>query len=261
MPDEEKKKKRKLVVEETSPAEPIVEAEIPAEAAEEPSEEIKEPEVQEPEIREEVEEKPQRGSPEDTSRGPVGSEGTPPGETPKKSILIPTDEAAGPEGKNTEDADSKVSNFWVILLALFIIASLAGGGILVFRAGVEKGKLESGNPVESIASSSPTPAASPATEVKREEIKVQVLNGTGKAGIAATAKDYLEGLGYKDVEAGNADSSGFTETVISIKDAKKNYLETLKSDLAEKYEVSAAASTLSSGSDFDAVVTVGTSTK
>ncbi|MBI4157744.1 LytR C-terminal domain-containing protein, partial [Candidatus Woesebacteria bacterium] len=77
------------------------------------------------------------------------------------------------------------------------------------------------------------------------------------AGVAASAKEYLEGLGYKDVGVGNASSSDFTETEISIKDTKKDYLETLKSDLSKKYAVSAEAETLSSSSEFDTTVTIG----
>lgn len=246
MPEEEgKKKKRKLVVEETSVPEPVFEAEIPAE---EPTVEAEEPEVKEETAS--VESDSTSASQEE----PV----TPKKEAPKKSILIPVDEKE-PEGetKKTEGDDSKISTFWVIALVFFIIASLVGGGVLIFKAGVEKGRLEAGATPTAQATATPAATATPLTEVKREDLKLQVLNGTGKAGVAAAAKEYLEGLGYKDVKAGNAASSDFSETVISIKDSKKDFLETLKADLAKKYKVSASTSTLSSGSDYDAVVTLG----
>lgn len=257
MPEEEKKKKRKLVVEETSASEPVIEAEIPEEETSgqldsvatgqldnETTEEVMDEEKSEESRTEEAEEEKEVIAPKK--------------ESPKKSILIPMDEKElGSRDKGREGEDSKVSAFWVFALVLFIIASLVGGGVLIFKAGVEKGKLEAGATPESAATTTPSPTASSSVEVKREDLKVQVLNGTGKAGVAGAAKEYLEGLDYKDVETGNADSSDFSETVISIKDAKKDFLETLKTDLAKKYKVSASTSTLSSGSDFDAVVTVG----
>lgn len=235
--EENKKRVKKLVVEETSAPQAPVEAVIEEDLPEGEALEVKENE------EEETKEEPK--------------------ETPaKRSVILPpeVDEKSSPKTSFTEESqdskDSKVNTFWVILLALFIIASLVGGGVLVFRAGVEKGKLEVGG---GQPTSSPTGAATPtaAPEVKREELKIQVLNGTGKAGVAASAKEYLEGLGYKDVGVGNASSSDFTETEISIKDTKKDYLETLKSDLSKKYAVSAEAETLSSSSEFDTTVTIG----
>ena len=156
-----------------------------------------------------------------------------------------------------QEKDSKVSGFWVFALAIFIIASLIGGGALIFKAGVEKGKLESQSTPQALSSPTAEPSTSPTSEIKREDVKLQVLNGTGQAGVAASAKEYLEGLGYKDVAVGNASASDFTETEISIKDDKKGFSETLKTDLAKEYEVAATAKTLSSGSDFDAVITIG----
>lgn len=228
-----KKRVKKLVVEETSVPETPVEAVIPEDLSQE--EESKEVE----EVKEEVQETPV-----------------------KKSVILPPDiiEKASPKATfssdGEDDKDTKVNTIWVILLALFIIVSLVGGGVLVFRAGVEKGKLEA-TTTQPTASPTGTVAPSATPEVKREDLKIQVLNGTGKAGVAAAAKEYLEGLGYKNVEVGNASSSNFTETEISIKDTKKDYLETLKTDLSKKYTVSAATKTLSSGSEFDTTVTIG----
>ncbi len=245
--DEKKKRTKKLVVEETS-------AEAPTEAVF--SEEVSEVTVEPVEKSEDSE---SFDSAEDL--GPVETETKK--EEPQESILIPKVKERKEKVviQNLETKDSKVSIFWVILLALFIIASLIGGGILVFRAGVEKGKLEATRTPNEAQSPTPTPSATAAAEVKREDLKAQVLNGTGKAGVAASAKDYLEGLGYKDVGTGNAETSDFEETVISIKDSKKDYVETLRKDLSAKYTVATVVKTISSGADFDAVITIGTSTK
>lgn len=230
MPDDEKKKVKKLVVEETSVLEPEAgqEQEIKSEPGSERAGDPPSLKLREGKAEQELE------------------------EPDKESLLIPKEEKKSRPGT--------VSFFWVIFLALFIIASLVVGGTLIFRAGVEKGRLEAGGVPNELPA--PTPAvATPSAEVKREDLKIQVLNGTGKAGVAAIAKEYLEGLGYKDVEAGNADTSDFEETEISIKDSKKDYLTILTGDLSEKYQLSETAKTLSNANDFDAVITIGTSTK
>lgn len=232
--EDSKKRVKKLVVEETSVPEAPVEAVITEDL---PKEEVEE-EVKE--VEEEIKEAPV-----------------------KRSVILPPEikekdtAKASLSEENSDEKDSKVNTVWVILLALFIIVSLVGGGILVFRAGVEKGKLEAGGTPNETFSPTETASPSAAPSVKREDLKIQVLNGTGKAGVAATAQEYLEGLGYKNVEIGNASSSDFTETEISIKDSKKDYLETLKSDLAENYTVSSEIKTLSSTNEFDTTVTIG----
>jgi hypothetical protein len=79
----------------------------------------------------------------------------------------------------------------------------------------------------------------PATEsgVKREEVKIKVLNGTGTKGIAAIAKTYLEGLGYKDITTGNAVRNDYETTTVVLSETKKAFWTTLKADLASKYQV------------------------
>lgn len=243
-PAEGKKKIKKLVVEETSAPEAPIEAIIEEDLPKEEVEKIEETE----EVAEDIQEEPK----EEVKETPV-----------KRSVLLPKDIEEKNQRKtsfteeNPDSDDSKVNTFWVIALALFIIASLVGGGILVFRAGVEKGKLEAGSTTQGTPAPSESAAPSASPEVKREDLKIQVLNGTGKAGVAASAKEYLEGLGYKDVETGNASSSDFTETEIAVKDSKKAYLETLKADLSKEYTVSATTKTLSSSSEFDTTVTIG----
>ena len=75
--------------------------------------------------------------------------------------------------------------------------------------------------------------------------------------MAGEAKDFLEGLGYEDVDTGNAGAYDFEETEVAIKEGKEEYLDLLIGDLSEEYEVSEDSETLDEDSDYDAVVTVG----
>ncbi|MBI2051229.1 LytR C-terminal domain-containing protein [Candidatus Roizmanbacteria bacterium] len=105
----------------------------------------------------------------------------------------------------------------------------------------------------------PTPAVSPtAGEVKTAyDMSVQVLNGSGEAGVAATARDFLSGKGYKNLEVGNADNFDYQGVTVRIKDSRKQFLLTLQKDLQEKYTLATGSGTLSADSLFDASVIVG----
>ena len=69
--------------------------------------------------------------------------------------------------------------------------------------------------------------------IKREDLKVLVLNGTKIEGLASSARDKLKSLGYSNVEVDN--TSAVSKSVIQTND--KELRELLKSDIdIEKFE-------------------------
>ena len=124
------------------------------------------------------------------------------------------------------EEEEKSSYLWIIIPTALLVGALVGGLITYFsgisRLSKEDQTLAPSATVEPAIE--PTPTASPSSSLKREQIKLQVLNGSGISGFAGKAKTYLEGLGYKDVMTGNAKTSDFTNTVISVKDSKKELL-------------------------------------
>ena len=63
--------------------------------------------------------------------------------------------------------------------------------------------------------STPEPSATPKAEVlDKSKIKVEILNGTGKAGEASFLKAELVKLGFKDITASNAETQDETFTTI-----------------------------------------------
>ena len=94
-------------------------------------------------------------------------------------------------------------------------------------------------------------------EVERKDLKIKVLNGSGIAGRAGEAADTLEELGYQVMVTGNADSFDYGETMIKIKEEKKNFLSLLTNDLETVYTVSSEESLLAEEEEVDAVVIVG----
>lgn len=143
----------------------------------------------------------------------------------------------------------------IISIILVVVGGLLiiGGGVFFFTRGQGEVNMVSPSPTPS----EELPSPSPEPELKREDLKLQVLNGTGKAGEAGKAKAFLEGLGYANVEVGNADSFDYRQTEIRIKASKEAYSGLLEGDLSGEYELARSTKTLSEDSEFDAVVVIG----
>lgn len=103
----------------------------------------------------------------------------------------------------------------------------------------------------------PSPTVTQNETEDRSIFKIQVLNGSGVKGAAATAKDYLESMGYTGVETGNAEGDNYSQTAIEVKAGQEKLFAILKADLGAKYTVDAVMGTLSASSTFDGVVIIG----
>lgn len=155
------------------------------------------------------------------------------------------------------EVEEKPNYLWIIIPTALLVGALVGGLITYFSGISKLSTVESSpTPVVSIEPQS-SPSASPSASVKRSEVKVQVLNGSGTSGLAGKAKTYLEELGYKDVAVGNASSSDFTETEIQIKDSVKDFLDTITTDLSKSYTVAKETKVLITSSKYDIVITLG----
>lgn len=97
---------------------------------------------------------------------------------------------------------------------------------------------------------SPTKAADP-----KSAIKVEILNGSGKAGVALQTAKTVESFGYTVTRTGNADK--FTYTGLTILTKNATTLNLLKKDLSKDYTISSAAASLSSSATVDARIIIG----
>lgn len=84
-----------------------------------------------------------------------------------------------------------------------------------------------------------TPSPTPTGEgtVERQDISIQVLNGSGIAGEAGKVADFLKEKGYTEVTTGNADTYDFTDVTIRAGAENKKLAEQIKADLASDYTV------------------------
>jgi hypothetical protein len=157
-----------------------------------------------------------------------------------------------------QESEEKPNYLWIIVPTALLVGALAGGLITYFSAVPGFNASPTSTPIATIEPlSTETPVSSPSAELKKESLKIQILNGSGVSGVAGKAKTYLENLGYKNIEIGNANSSSFETTEISIKTASKEYLDLLLEDLGKDYEVSTDTKILSASSKFDAIITLG----
>jgi len=78
-----------------------------------------------------------------------------------------------------------------------------------------------------------TPLPSPTPSFKKEELKIQVLNGSGIAGKASQMKSILNKKGYQEIITGNADNYDYKITEIQVKKSKSQALAMIKEDLKD----------------------------
>lgn len=170
------------------------------------------------------------------------------------------EELEQPQGRVLKIDLEVIKRFALPTLIVLILSGIIFLGIKFFSSGKKPTPTPTSAPTPAVVvSPSPevTPETSPAAKLKREDLKIQVLNGCGIAGAAGKAKEFLEGLGYKDIEAGNADSYDYEETEVSIKEDKESYLELLTDDLSEEYALSAGKKTIDKDDEFDVIVVIG----
>ena len=143
---------------------------------------------------------------------------------------------------------------WVWALVVIGIALLVGGGLIWVVRG--RGGLPSLG-----ASPTPTPTVvptpTPSTELKREDLTIQVLNGGGVAGTAGQMKTLLEEKGYTVSDVGNTEQYTYDETEIHVKADKEAYLALLTQDLSGEYTIGSSSAELDEDVSYDARIIVG----
>lgn len=142
----------------------------------------------------------------------------------------------------------------LIVIAVLIIAAIGAGVWFIFsEPEVDDDFIATTSPTPVTSESTPTPTQEP---IERSEIRIQVLNGTGIGGQAASTQEELEDLGYEDIEIGNADNQDFEAMSITFdEDVPQGVRDEIVSAFEEIFEeVDSEESELS---DFDVVIITG----
>lgn len=93
----------------------------------------------------------------------------------------------------------------------------------------------------------------------RSEWALEVLNGSGIAGVAAEAASKLEKSGYKVIDISNADRSNYTENMLYISSEMIKESDLLLEDLRNDFAVSSISGTFESSTTASARLIIGKS--
>lgn len=156
---------------------------------------------------------------------------------------------------DSEGRKNNLENFAVAIL-LAIIALCLGVIVWYFWANFNKDKGQSvnHNHVISFPAVSPTPLSSPAIG---EELKVEVLNGSGVSGQASEVAKNLEDAGFKDVATSNAPDADGKQTTTEFKKAVPSDLKQKVIDVLKKDFTNIVSKQASESADFDIIITTG----
>jgi hypothetical protein len=144
----------------------------------------------------------------------------------------------------------------VVLIFIVIIVILGFATWYLISRREDKVDVVNDLPTPTISSQSPTPLPTEAPAVKKDTLKIRVLNGTGIVGEAGKLESVLKGMGYGSIVTGNADNYNYVTTKVSFsKTFPKSYRQEITEKLSSIYS-SVAEDELELGG-FDAVIIVG----
>ncbi len=149
----------------------------------------------------------------------------------------------------------KKKNSSMIIVVIIILVLLAGG-FFVFRQNNKSSKPD----VAGVGNQEPTATLTPTPPVDKKTVKIQVLNGTGTPGQAASAVDELKKAGYSadNIKTGNATDDNHSTTTIAAKEGFTGVADDVKTALGSKFDnITVESTLLGSDSEFDVVVTTG----
>lgn len=109
---------------------------------------------------------------------------------------------------------------------------------------------------EATSSASKEATKSAPKAVTKKDLKIRILNGSGVAGTADSARDFLTSKGYVVDSVGNADNFNYKKTVVQSKKSVGSIIGLLTKDLDERYAIS-IGSTLTESESFDTLIIIG----
>lgn len=106
-------------------------------------------------------------------------------------------------------------------------------------------------------STASTKEATESSKLKKEDITIQILNGSGIEGQASALKEQLESLGFTNIETGNAGGTPAKETtVIFTSKVSSDILDQILAELEETFE-SVSSQEETEVAEFDIIITTG----
>jgi len=152
----------------------------------------------------------------------------------------------------------KKSNKIPLIIAVIVIVALVVGFFLFRRPSQQQSEEKlSPTPTEAFEQ---LPTEEPSPAVKKDDLKIQILNGTGKPGQAAQVLALLKDAGFNEsnMKTGNAQNYATQPTTIKIKKGLDSYATEIKNLLQKSFdEVKIDSNYLDAIEDYDIIITTG----
>ena len=162
------------------------------------------------------------------------------------------------ESQEAESIKSTSKIAWVVaifgLILGLLISYQAFHGFFFSSVNVSTVVVETSTPTPS---PSVLPTATPPVTKDKSSVLIHVLNGSGTPGLAGVAKTQLESLGYKNIEAGNADSFDYKKTQISVRPGMTEIGNLVLIELKDKYSVDTQMGSLPITGTYDVEIILG----
>ncbi len=216
----------------------------------------------------ETPEQPKQESKQEPSREEEVAKAVP--EIIGSSVVTPVEKEERPvsvhmkehEGENImwEEPKKSTKKPWIIVFIIILILVIGGGAYFFMKKGT-KNMLPSFAPTPTVVPTATPVQPTPTPTIDLTKYTVSVLNGSGVVGAASKTKDALTTAGFTVKTTGNASTSDYTTTVVSIKSSVGSaFVQKLIDTLKQTYAVDATIKTLDDSSDTDITVTIGTQT-
>ena len=147
------------------------------------------------------------------------------------------------------------SIFGVGIVIFLVIFGLTGWAFYLKTVWLSKETVTSvlvSQPTESVTS---MPVASASAQLTREDITLQILNGSGVVGLAGKTAKTFEDLGYKTPDTGN--TAAVTATELYVKQDLEEQLTVLMGDVKDTLSVASVTGYLKSSDTMTARIVLG----
>lgn len=156
------------------------------------------------------------------------------------------------------ERSSKSPFLIIIFFTVLVLVIVAAGGLYYLNIQNKQSSPPISPMPQPTISITPTSSISATSvELKRSDLVISVLNGSGTSGAARGISSLLTNLGYTVKTVGNADGFAYRDITIKIKKSKEPYLPMLKKDLEEDASVSSISASVVDTIINDAEVIVG----
>lgn len=172
-----------------------------------------------------------------------------------ETVLEEPQEEIKPINQDSKNQKINFKAFFLLTILIALVVGFISGGVYVYVSGLSTLDKPEPTPLAT-QTPEPTPEPTPEAMIDYKSFSVAIYNGSGKIGEAGKAEALLEG-DFSIDEVGNADRFDYEETEIAVKsDVPEEVIEKITDLLSSNYEI-VEADNLSSTSDYDIEITVG----